>query len=198
MWPTTLLTSFSPFFGCCSHTGQAHILWLILYKHQTHKWEGSTEDAWHGQNGPPVIVLEKHCDQDWTQTTSQVHAAGQHRPPCSKLGGLEPLTNKEEGKKGKRSTFVNFLQYRQSQSMYISPSIVRLEILHIILLVGSGAKIGTCASFYAHLIKEGHCVMTTSPDYRIQLKRDGNWSQFTDTITIIKSTNWSNSLLTVL
>lgn len=96
MWPTTLLTSFSTFFGCCSYTGQAHILWLILYKHQTHKWEGSTEDAWHGQNVPPVIVLEKHCDQDWTQTTSQVHAAGQHRPPCSKLGGLEPLTTKRK------------------------------------------------------------------------------------------------------
>lgn len=88
---TSLLTSLRPLLGCWLDAGQANVFWLILYKHQANKGEGCTENAGHGQDSPPVVVLQKHGDQKWTQTAGQVHTAGQHGPPCSKLGGLIPL-----------------------------------------------------------------------------------------------------------
>lgn len=84
-------TSLGSLLGRCLDTGQTHVLWLVLYKHQTNEWEAGTDDPRHGQDSPPVVVLQEHCDQDRTQTPRQVHTAGEHRPPCSKLGWLIPL-----------------------------------------------------------------------------------------------------------
>lgn len=118
----SLLTSLSSLL-CRLDAGQAHILGLILYKQHTNEWEACTEDARHGQDSPPVVVVQEHRDQDRTQTPSQVHTAGQHRPPCSKLGGFKPLMEKRQGTNPAENSHLQDPTVQSWNNRHILPSL---------------------------------------------------------------------------
>jgi len=78
--------------GCCLYVGQPHLAGLVLDEQQTENRGHHTNHPGDRQDGPPAVALRQHGGDDGAQAAGQILAAGEDRPPCPELRGLEPLT----------------------------------------------------------------------------------------------------------